>query len=279
MVRAQQGAPSKKPVDSASTGFFIFGITHPITHFSFFGIIGSNVRKGNITRINVKNRNSVVAGTQSPATTENGFHNSYYAQNSEKVNNNQNYVASDDMQRTLNRYNELMAQKGAPTDRAATDNVIASPQDQLFDDLDKLDATKKAANAERAARSGEKSDSKIEIADNTMTDELSSAFSRIKILERERDKAVAKNRLTENDKIIVESMLRGLIDNANDGKIQPDNIESIAAVYEAKKNLQDVRSITDGYKAKLNALRRNVASELIENSDNWKGKIRICLFS
>lgn len=99
---------------------------------------------------------------------------------------------------------------------------------------------------------------------------MSKIYRSMRAARRAKDKAVARNLLTQEDNKAVDGLLKGYYTEEN----LPDGInrKGVLEVYRAKKEYEDLAQLIDENRKAIVAARTAVVERLLETSDSWKDK-------
>ena len=101
--------------------------------------------------------------------------------------------------------------------------------------------------------------------------EAMEVYAKLKDARRTYEKVAAKNLLTEHDEAIIGDLLKGkrTLESLDP---EEDNVKGIAAVYEAKQELEKYAKLIAEYKRTLRKEMRDMADKHLETANDWKDK-------
>lgn len=101
--------------------------------------------------------------------------------------------------------------------------------------------------------------------------EAMEVYAKLKDARRTYEKVAAKNLLTEHDEAIIGDLLKGkrTLESLDP---EEDNVKGIAAVYEAKQELEEYAKLIAEYKRTLRKEMRDMADKHLETANDWKDK-------
>ena len=109
-------------------------------------------------------------------------------------------------------------------------------------------------------------------------EEALAAYEEMKQARRTYEKAMAKNLLSEHDEMQVGRLLKGeLLQEHLDPDV--DNVKGITAVFEAKREYEQLADVLAAYKRQLRKNHRDLADGYLETASEWKDKSVGILYS
>lgn len=109
-------------------------------------------------------------------------------------------------------------------------------------------------------------------------EQVKAAYDNIRSARKKKERAVAKNLLTESDNAQVSRLLKGEI-QLKDINPRTNNVRGIKEVYEAKLEYEQLARVIREYKKNHSQKLRDEAEVLLKNSVNWKDKKAGMLYS
>lgn len=109
-------------------------------------------------------------------------------------------------------------------------------------------------------------------------EQVKAAYDNIRSARKKKERAVAKNLLTDSDNAQVSRLLKGEI-QLKDINPKTNNVRGIKEVYEAKLEYEQLARVIREYKKNHSQKLRDEAEVLLKNSVNWKDKKAGMLYS
>ena len=109
-------------------------------------------------------------------------------------------------------------------------------------------------------------------------EQVKAAYDNIRNARKKKERAVAKNLLTDSDNAQVSRLLKGEI-QLKDINPKTNNVRGIKEVYEAKLEYEQLARVIREYKKNHSQKLRDEAEVLLKNSVNWKDKKAGMLYS
>ena len=109
-------------------------------------------------------------------------------------------------------------------------------------------------------------------------EQVKAAYDNIRSARKKKERAVAKNLLTDSDNAQVSRLLKGEI-QLKDINPRTNNVRGIKEVYEAKLEYEQLARVIREYKKNHSQKLRDEAEVLLKNSVNWKDKKAGMLYS